>query len=71
MMNNPMSVLVNSFRRGGNPIDLINSIPDPRAARAMRIIQGKSGPQLQQIAENMCREQGITPADVARSLGLN
>ena len=44
---------------------------NPQAAQAMRLIQGKNPQQLQQIAENMAKERGISIDDLARQLGVH
>lgn len=69
-MNNPFLPLINAVKRGANPVDLMRGINDPRAAQAIRMINGRSGNELRQIAENMCRERGTTPDEIAKSLGL-
>lgn len=71
-MNNPIMVLVNAARSGGNPMQLMQqmAMQDPRIAQAQQMIQGKSPQQLRQMAENMARERGTTVQDVARGLGI-
>ena len=44
---------------------------DPRIAQAMQMIYGRSPQQLQEMAQNMARERGVTIEDVARSLGIS
>ena len=44
---------------------------NPQAAQAMRLIQGKNPQQLQQIAENMAKERGISIDYLARQLGVS
>lgn len=72
MMHDPITALVRAARTGGNPYGLMQQLAgqDPRAARAMEMVQGKSPQQLQQIVENMCRERGTTPQELARQMGL-
>lgn len=71
-MNNPIMVLVNAARSGGNPMQLMQqmAMQDPRIAQAQQMIQGKSPQQLRTMAENMARERGTTVQDVARGLGI-
>ncbi len=62
--------MINAMKRGTNPVDLMRGINDPRAAQAVRMISGRTGDELRQIAENMCRERGTTPEEIAKALGL-
>lgn len=72
-MNNPIMMLANMARNGGNPMRMIQqmAMQDPRIAQAQQMMQGKSPQQLRSMAENMARERGTTVQDIARSLGLN
>lgn len=72
MMSNPIFQLANIARNGGNAIQMLQRMAaqNPQAAQAINMIQGKTPQQLQQIATNMARERGITPQEIARSLGL-
>lgn len=71
MMNNFAS-LISLARSGGNPIAMMQQMAgqDPQIAQAMKIIDGKSADQLQEIATNMAKERGTTVEAVARDLGL-
>ncbi len=71
-MNNPVVLLANAMRSGGNAGALLQQMiaQNPRMRQAASMIQGKSQQQLQQMVINMCRERGTTPEDVARSLGI-
>lgn len=57
---------------GQNPMAYVRSMAqrDPRAAQFLQMIDGKSPQQLQQMAENMARERGISLNDVIRQLGI-
>lgn len=72
MMNNPVMILLNAARNGGNPMQLMQqmAMQDPRIAQARQMMQGKSPQQLRQMAENMARERGTDLQSVARSLGI-
>lgn len=72
MMNNPIQLLVQTIRTGGNPNAVLQNMAagDPRIGQAMQMMQGKSPQQLRNMAENMARERGINIADVARGLGI-
>ena len=60
-------------RSGGNPMQMLSQMAgrDPRAAQAMKLIQGKNPQQLRQVAENMAKERGMTLGEIARQMGVN
>ena len=72
MTNNPMQLLMTALQRGTDPRQLINQMArsNPQMAQAAQMISGKSGAELQQMALNMCRDQGTTPEAVLRQLGI-
>lgn len=72
MMNNPLMQLAALAKNGGNPMQMIQQMAgnNPQIAQAYRMIQGKTPAELQQIANNMCRERGTSPEAVMRQLGL-
>ena len=72
MMSNPLFQLASIAGNGGDAMQMLQRMAsqDPRAARALNPIQGKTTQQLQQISTNMARELGTTPQEIARSLGL-
>ena len=72
MMNDPIVKLAKMAMGGGNPMQLIQQFMpnDPRTAKALSIMQGKTPQQLQQIATNMAQENGTTPEAIAKSLGI-
>lgn len=59
-MINPMMIF-SAMQSGQNPMQFAQQIAmqDPRAAQAVKIMQGKNAQQLEQIARNMAREKGI------------
>lgn len=71
-MNNPIAMLIQAARGGANPAALLQQMAerDPRAALAMQMLQGKSPEQVRTMVQNMCRERGTTPEQVARQLGI-
>lgn len=71
-MNNPIMMLVNVMRNGGNPMQAMGQMAgqDPRIAQAMQMMQGKSPQQLQSMAQNMARERGIDINQMIREMGL-
>ena len=72
MMNNPLIILLNNVKNGGNPAQLMLQMAqtDPRMAQAVNMMKGKRPADLRKMAENMCRERGTTPQMIMRSLGL-
>ena len=72
-MNNPMMALVQAMQSGRNPANLLQMMArsNPQAAQAIRLIQGKSPQQLEQIATNMAKERGVSINDIARQLGIS
>lgn len=73
MQNNPMiNQLAMLARNGGNPMQMLQQMAanNPQAAQAMRMIQGKSPAQLQQMAMNMCKERNTTPEAILKQLGI-
>lgn len=73
MNNNPLMALMQFARSGGNPMQMLSQMAarDPRAAQAMKLIQGKSTQQLRQVAENMAKERGTSVEEIARQMGMN
>lgn len=69
---NPMDMLRSAIANGINPISVMqqNLGGDPRMAQAMKMIQGKTPAELQQIATNMAKERGTTVEQIAQSLGI-
>ena len=71
MQNNPIMAMVQAMQRGGNPMQVLGSMGgNPQIAQFMKMINGKSGQQLQQMAENMARDRGIDIDELARQLGM-
>lgn len=72
MANNPLFQIINAARSGRPYMPMLQQMAaqNPQAAQAMRIVQGKSPQQLQQIAENMAKERGLSIQDMMNSLGL-
>ena len=63
---------VGMARQGGDPRQAIMRAAqnDPRMAMAMRMREGKNAAQLQQMAQNMAKERGLSVQDIARQLGI-
>lgn len=72
MPNNPMAMLMNAVRGGGNPTALIEqmAVSNPQVKQAMDMMKGKNPQQLRTMAENMAAERGVSINDVARQLGI-
>lgn len=70
--SNFMQAILSAARSGGNPMAMLQQVAgrDPRAQQAMQMIRGKSPAELKRTVENMCRERGTTPEQVARQMGL-
>lgn len=58
---NPMMMLIQQIMQGGNPMQLMRSMAEqnPAVAQAIKLVEGKSPEQINQIAANMCKERGI------------
>ena len=72
-MNNPLMMLVQTMRGGGDPMQLLQKMAgqNPQVAQALKMIQGENPPQLKTMAENMAKERGVSINDIARQLGIN
>nr|DAR04571.1 MAG TPA: hypothetical protein [Bacteriophage sp.] len=68
--NNPMAAMmqavniINQIKQNGNPQAAINAMAqqNPNVKKAMEMCQGKNP---QQVFEQMCRQNGIDPAQFA------
>lgn len=69
---NPIQMLVSALNNGHDPKAMMAQMvgQNPQIAQAMKMIQGKSPAELQQIAQNMARERGTTVEQIAQSLGI-
>lgn len=72
LMASPAGQIFAAFRRGENPVQLMQQMAggSPQIAQALQIINGKSPQQLQQIATNMARERGLDVSQIMQELGL-
>lgn len=72
IQGNPVLSLLSAMKNGGNPQVLLRQMAqkDPRAAQAMKMMEGKSPAQLENMVRNMCAERHTSVEEVARSLGL-
>ena len=73
MGNNPMALLMRAAQGGGDPMQVISQMAggNPQMQSGLRMIQGKNGQQLEQMARNMARERGADVSDVLKSLGID
>ena len=73
MMQNPLLMATQMLSAGRDPTAVLRqaAMSDPRMAQAMRMMNGKSPQEIQQIALNMARERGIDINALARQLGVN
>ena len=71
-MNDPFGAILRHIQGGANPNALLGQMArsDPRAAQALKMLQGKSPDQLRTMAENMAKERGTSVEQIARSLGI-
>lgn len=71
-MNNPLNLMLNVLRRGGNPVSIAQQMAatNPAMRQFYNMVNGKSPAQLKQMAENMAKERGVSINDVARQLGI-
>ena len=69
---NPLQMLLSALNNGHDPKAMMAQMvgQNPQIAQAMKMIQGKSPAELQQIAQNMARERGTTVEQIAQSLGI-
>ncbi len=66
---NPMMMLIQAARGGGNPMDILSNMSgNPMIAQGMKLIQGKSPEQLEQLARNMAKERGTTPEQIIEQI---
>lgn len=72
MTRNPIQNVVQMLNMGRNPMSMLQQMArtDPQMAQFMQMVNGKSQEQLQQMASNMAKEQGISINDVIRQLGI-
>lgn len=56
-----MMQLIQALRGNGNPVGMLRQLAgqNPAIAQAMKMIEGKSPQQINQIAANMARERGV------------
>lgn len=56
-----MLQLIQALRGNGNPVGMLQQLAgqNPAIAQAMKMIEGKSPQQINQIAANMARERGV------------
>ena len=72
MGNNPIVNLINAVRGGGNPDALVQQMISnhPQRDQLQKILNGKTPDQLLGVAENMCRERGVSMGDVLKQYGI-
>lgn len=71
-MNNPIFMLMNAARNGGNPMAVMQQMSrsNPQIAQVMQMMNGKNPQQLRQMAENMAKERGTSVEQIAQQLGI-
>lgn len=72
-MNNPLN-LIRAFRNPDNFLKNLSSnqqaMQNPIMSNAMQMYRNGNSQGLKEIAENLCRQRGITPEEMAKQLGL-
>lgn len=73
MMSNPLNILLSAARGGVNTNALMQQMAmnNPQVNQIMKLMQGKTPAELEQMARNMARERGTTIEDIARGLGIS
>ena len=73
MMSNPLNILLSAARGGVNTNALMQQMAmnNPQVNQIMKLMQGKTPADLEQMARNMARERGTTIEDIARGLGIS
>lgn len=67
---NPLQLM--QMLQSGNPMQILSNLAaqNPALKQMLPSIQGKNSQQLRQMAENMCRERGMTFEQAVERLGL-
>lgn len=67
---NPLQLM--QMLQSGNPMQILSNLAgqNPALKQMLPSIQGKNSQQLRQMAENMCRERGMTFDQAVERLGL-
>lgn len=74
-MNNPLGMMLQMMRGGGNPQQILNqmmnnsqAMQNPMIRNAMQMYQKGDSKGLQKIAENLAKERGTTVDAVKNSI---
>lgn len=74
-MNNPLGMMFQKMRGGGNPQQILNQMMgnsqfanNPMARNAMSLFRNGDMKGLQNMAENLAKERGTTVDDVKNSI---
>lgn len=69
---NPMQMIMQMMRGGGNPARLMEQIAtqNPAMRQTLDMARGKSPQELRRIADNMARQRGTTVEEIIRRIGL-
>lgn len=72
MMNHPIMKLMNAYRGGQNPMQVLSSLSgnNPVFGQGMSMIQGKTPEQIRQMADNMARQRGLDARQIAQQFGF-
>lgn len=68
----PLIQMMQAMQAGGNPMAIMQQLAggNPVMAQGMRMLQGKSSQQLEQMARNMAKERGIDMDDMLHTFGF-
>lgn len=71
-MSNPLGMLVQAARSGGDPMQVISGMArgNPIMQQGANMVAGKSPKELEQMARNMARQRGVNVDDIIDDLGL-
>lgn len=72
---NPLQ-LISMIKQNNNPINFMQNIlgSNPQFQRVMQMVDGKTPEEMQQVAMNLCEQQGIDFSQAVnqmKSMGLN
>lgn len=71
-MNNPVAQMMGMLQAGRNPNAVLQMMAqnNPQARNLLRMMNGKTPQQIEQMARNAAKERGTTVEDFARSMGI-
>lgn len=69
-MNNLMQLMLHCAMNGGNAEHALRDMAssNPKVAQALKMVDGKTPEEVNQIAANMARERGLTPDGIKQQI---